>query len=179
MDHPAQAVAPHGLHHRVTVHPGSEARPHADDHRGIGDPGAQIPLGQDGVHHRVRLQNRDTGSLRVRQHRDYILLQKGHSRLGVSARRAVTSSTFVSPNTMAWEKVTVRRMAVGAGISVIITDICALFQPQSNTGGQITGASDDYQHGKYSLLHRLPARTGQSIRRARALASARFHSVST
>ena len=53
------------------------------------------------------------------------------------------------------------------------------FQPKSNTGGQITGASDDYQHGKYSLLHRLPARTGQSIRRARALASARFHSVST
>ena len=46
---PAQRVAPHGLHHRVTVHPGSEARPHADDHRGIGDPGAQIPLGQDGV----------------------------------------------------------------------------------------------------------------------------------
>ncbi|SCJ62100.1 Uncharacterised protein [uncultured Blautia sp.] len=46
---------------------------------------------------------------------------------GVSARRAVTSSTFVSPNTMAWEKATVRRMAVGAGISVIITDICALF----------------------------------------------------
>ena len=35
--------------------------------------------------------------------------------------------TFVSPSTMAWEKATVRRMAVGAGISVIITDICALF----------------------------------------------------
>ena len=42
-------------------------------------------------------------------------------------RRAVTSSTVVSPSTMAWEKATVRRMAVGAGISVIITDICALF----------------------------------------------------
>ena len=179
MDHPAQRVAPHGLHHRVTVHPGSEARPHADDHRGIGDPGAQIPLGQEGVHHHVRLQNWDTDPLRVRQHRDYILLQKGHSRLrclrpaGGDVLHLCLSQhdglgEGYGPPDGSWGRY------IGHNHRYMRP-----FQPQSNTGGQITGASDDYQHGKYSLLHRLPARTGQSIRRARTLASARFHSVST
>ena len=37
------------------------------------------------------------------------------------ASRAVTSSTRVSPRAMAWEKATVRRMAVGRGRSVMAT----------------------------------------------------------
>ena len=83
MDHPAQAVAPHGLHHRVTVHPGSEARPHADDHRGIGDPGAQIPLGQDGVHHPVKGQLHQNGRLRIAEHGNLPPLQRPAGRPGV------------------------------------------------------------------------------------------------
>ena len=44
---------------------------------------------------------------------------------GLSARRAVTSSTRMEPNRIACEKQTVRRMALGRGRSVITIFICA------------------------------------------------------
>ena len=52
---PAQIVAPHGFHHGMAVLPRREAGSHADDHRRVGNLGAQVPLGQNGVHHRAGL----------------------------------------------------------------------------------------------------------------------------
>ena len=55
MDGPAQVMPPHGLHHRVTVRSRGEAGAYPRHHRRVGDACAQVPLGQDGIHHRVWL----------------------------------------------------------------------------------------------------------------------------
>ena len=73
-------MAAHGLHHRMAVRPGGEPRPYADDHRRVGDARTQIPLGEDGVHHRVGVQRLAARTIRVCQHRDDPLRQQ-HLRL--------------------------------------------------------------------------------------------------
>ena len=75
IDDPPQGMASHGLHNSVAIHSGSKSRAHSYHNRGIRDPGSQIPLRQNGIHHCVRLQLGNTGSLRVREHRDHTALQ--------------------------------------------------------------------------------------------------------
>ena len=62
--HPAQVVAPVGLHHRVGVHPRLEARAQGHHHLGHAQAGAQVALGEDGVHQGQGPQVRQHGGLR-------------------------------------------------------------------------------------------------------------------
>ena len=77
----------------------------------------------------ARMASTSTSGRRVSRHRHW-----GSARTGISppvrmdstwdsdAARAVTSSTVVWPRRMAWEKQTVRRMAVGRSRSVMTTE---------------------------------------------------------
>ena len=82
IEHPPQIVAPHGLHHRVAVHTSGKAGPHRHHHGCVLYPGAQIALGQDGIHQCIRLQNAPAAALRVRQHRQHTLFQQRLRLLG-------------------------------------------------------------------------------------------------
>ena len=55
IEYPPQGVAAHGLHGGVAVLPGGEAGPHANDHRSHCPPGAQVALGQNGIHQSRRI----------------------------------------------------------------------------------------------------------------------------
>ena len=62
-----QLVAALGLHHIVHILPGRKPGPEGNGQRSHIPGGAQIPLGQDGVHHHVGLCRRDALALGVHE----------------------------------------------------------------------------------------------------------------
>ena len=69
-EQPPQIVAPHGLHHAMAVRPGRKTRPQGQHHGSVGNAGAGVALGQDGVHQRVKGQRVQNFRRRIGQHRD-------------------------------------------------------------------------------------------------------------
>ena len=68
-DESAQIVAPLGLHYAVTVHPSGEAGAQRQYDGRVGDGGAGVVLGQNGVHHRVKGKGGADLCRRIGQHR--------------------------------------------------------------------------------------------------------------
>ena len=179
MDDPPQVMAPHSLHNGMAVHARGESGPYTDDHRRVGNFRPQVLLRQDGVHHCVRLQCRDAGPLRVRQHRDTPGFQNVQRRF--RRRRLLRGHILHDSLPVNNGLGKANRPPDGGGPLDIGHDHPDMGppKPQGNAGGQITGSPNHYEHVKYSLLWRLPASTGQSSRAARASAAAKSCRVST
>ena len=152
IDDPAQRVAPHGLHHRVTVRPGGEARPYAHYHRCVGDGRAQIPLGQDGVHLRVGPQGIAAPAFRIGQHRDDALRQQRFRlrRVRRPYRRHVLHRLLPVDDGLGEG----HRPPDGGGRGQVgHHDLhMAAEQPQGDAGGDIPRASYQHAHKKTSFF---------------------------
>ena len=171
--HPAQGVTPHGLHHRVAVHAGGKARAHTHHHWCVSDLGAQVLLGQNGVHHRIRLEYGNAAALRVRQHRDDALFQQLRRLLRPLRPAGLHALHFRLPVDHGLGK-THRPPDSGGRRDVRHHHLHPRPpQPQGNPGGDVSRAPNHDQHGTYSPLHKLPATTGLSSSSASARASAR------
>ena len=152
-------MAPHGLHHGVAVRPGGKSWAHTDDHRGIGDPGSQIALGKNGIHHSIRGKLGDTEPFRIRQHRQKTGIQQ-FQRLGGSVC-PLGGDIFDGIAALRNGRAEGYGAADGQGTGQVGHDHPdpAVVQPQGNPAGQISGTPNDYKHEKTPLC-RLPAITG-------------------
>ena len=145
VDHPAQVVAPHGLHHRMAVHPGGEAGARGHHYGGHVDGCAQVPLGQDGIHHRVGHQRVDTGPGGVHQHGDHPLGQDVRHLLQVRpAGRDALHHRLPQAHCLGEAD----RAADGGGAGRFTDDhlhACPV-QAQGDAGGDVAAASDHDKH---------------------------------
>ena len=156
IDHPAQGVAPHGLHHGVAVLPRREARTDAHDNRRIVHFRAQVALGQNGVHQGIRPQAGAAGAVRVRQHRDQPLGQQG-LRLVRGFRPAggdVLHRHLPQDNGLG----KAHRPADGRGGGQVGHDHLhpGPVQAQGDAGGDVPGAANENFHKSSSISCRFP-----------------------
>ncbi len=118
IQHPSECMPAHGLNRRVTVHAGRKARTDRNDDRRIRDVRTEVFFARIAS---TRASGCSSCTQPASGSASTAMMPCSASAAAssaVSARRASTPSTTVSPNRMASEKHTVRRIDVGCGRSV-------------------------------------------------------------
>ena len=141
---PAQVVAPHGLHHCVAVHPRRKPRPQGDHRRRILDAGAQVPLGQNGIHQHLGLDKGPASRLGVYEYRDLPRRPGGQGvrlPLGKAASHILHHSRALEDG-----RAKAYRPADGRGLCQIRHghQVTRPVQPQGDPAGQIPRPLDQY-----------------------------------
>ena len=146
VDDAPQGVAAHGLHYRVAVLSGGEAGPDAYHHGGVGDAGAQIALGQYGVHQGIRVQLLTAQALRVGEDGYRTLRQQGQRlrrAVGADGPHALHCCLTVGDG-----RGEAHRPPYGGGAGQVGHDHLypGAVQPQSDAGGNVACAAYQNKH---------------------------------
>ena len=139
-------MAAHGLHYRVAVLSGGEAGPDAYHHGGVGDAGAQIALGQYGVHQGIRVQLLTAQALRVGEDGYRTLRQQGQRlrrAVGADGPHALHGCLTVGDGGGE-----AHRPPYGGGAGQVGHDHLypGAVQPQSDAGGNVACAAYQNKH---------------------------------
>ena len=160
-------MAPHGFHGGVAVHPGGEAGTGGHYHRRVGDCGAQVALGQDGVHHPGGVQLPDARAFRVCQHGYLPTLRQGKGFLRTAGQHGfhILHRAAAVPDGLGKADGAADR----GGLGQVRQDqaVPGPVEPQGDAGGNVSGASDDDQHSITPLMVFPPQRpNGRHVHRS-------------
>ena len=136
-----------GLDGGVTVARGSEPGPHANDHGSHVDAGAEVALGEDGVHEHGGREVGDAGGLGVNQDGHLTACDDGE-RLGNVVRQASANALNLA-GAQADGLGEAHRAPDGGGSRQVAHDHLAprAIKPEGDAGGDVPGAANLYEHG--------------------------------